>query len=238
VFENVKGITDTAGGLFASQVVESLQGLGYLVDSDLLNSVDFGVPQDRTRFFVIGCRTGRQPKLPSPSEKPAPTVHDAIADLPVLPNGASVSWMPYRRPAWSTYAKLLRNGALKSPNHLVTRNSPLVIRRYAHIPQGGNWEDIPARLMRNYTDRQRCHTGIYHRLSYSKPSVVIGNFRKNMLIHPTQSRGLSVREAARLQSFPDDHTFCGSIGFQQQQVGNAVPPFLAQAVFNALTTQC
>ena len=88
--------------------------------------------------------------------------------------------------------------------------------------------------MRNYQDRSRCHTGIYHRLNWGKPSVVLGNFRKNMLIHPSEHRGLSVREAARLQSFPDNFTFCGSIGFQQQQVGNAVPPLLAKAVFSAI----
>jgi DNA (cytosine-5)-methyltransferase 1 len=85
--------------------------------------------------------------------------------------------------------------------------------------------------MESYADTSRCHTGIYHRLDPEKPSVVIGNFRKNMLIHPSQDRGLSVREAARLQSFPDDYEFVGSIGFQQQQVGNAVPPLLAKAVF-------
>ena len=88
--------------------------------------------------------------------------------------------------------------------------------------------------MENYTDRNRCHTGIYKRLVADEPSIVIGNFRKNMLIHPTQDRGLSVREAARLQSFPDSYKFFGSIGFQQQQVGNAVPPLLAKAVFDKI----
>ena len=88
--------------------------------------------------------------------------------------------------------------------------------------------------MGNYTDRSRCHTGIYHRLRPDKPSVVIGNFRKNMLIHPTQHRGLSVREAARIQSFPDSYEFHGSIGFQQQQVGNAVPSLLARSVFQQI----
>jgi len=88
--------------------------------------------------------------------------------------------------------------------------------------------------MANYQDRSQCHTGIYKRLKWDEPGVVIGNFRKNMLIHPTQNRGLSVREAARLQSFPDWFEFHGSIGFQQQQVGNAVPPLLARAVFQAL----
>ena len=88
--------------------------------------------------------------------------------------------------------------------------------------------------MENYKDRTRCHTRIYHRLDFDNPSTVIGNYRKNMLIHPTQDRGLSVREAARIQSFPDAYEFFGSIGFQQQQVGNAVPPLLARAVFDKI----
>jgi DNA (cytosine-5)-methyltransferase 1 len=88
--------------------------------------------------------------------------------------------------------------------------------------------------MTNYRKGYECHTGIYHRLDPTKPSVVIGNYRKNMLIHPFKSRGLSVREAARIQSFPDGYRFCGSIGFQQQQVGNAVPPLLAKAVFQSI----
>ena len=91
--------------------------------------------------------------------------------------------------------------------------------------------------MKNYSnlvdDRSR-HTGIYHRLTWNEPSVVIANYRKNMLIHPDQDRGLSVREAARLQSFPDWYRFAGSIGLQQQQVSNAVPAFLSEAVFRAL----
>ena len=88
--------------------------------------------------------------------------------------------------------------------------------------------------MSNYKDYTRCHHGIYRRLSENEPSVVIGNYRKNMLIHPSQDRGLSVREAARLQSFPDWFEFKGPLISQQQQVGDAVPPLLSQAVFNRL----
>gem|GEM_PF-2170239 len=80
--------------------------------------------------------------------------------------------------------------------------------------------------MKSYSYCTRCYTGIDHRLNYNEPAFVIGNFRKNMLIHPTQNRGLSVREAARLRAFPDWFAFYGSIGLQQQQVGNAVPPNL------------
>ncbi|WP_313659390.1 DNA cytosine methyltransferase, partial [Acinetobacter variabilis] len=80
----------------------------------------------------------------------------------------------------------------------------------------------------------RCHTGIYKRLVASEPSITIGNFRKSMIINPWKNRGLSVREAARIQSFPDNFIFHGSIGFQQQQVGNAVPPLLAKAVFQRI----
>lgn len=128
----------------------------------------------------------------------------------------------------------MRGSSIESSNNLVTKSSPEIIKRYRYVPQGGNWQNIPENLMNNYKDTTRCHTGIYHRLKEDEPSVVLGNFRKNMLIHPQQDRGLSVREAARLQSFPDWYEFVGSIGFQQQQVGNAVPPLLAKAVFTAI----
>jgi DNA (cytosine-5)-methyltransferase 1 len=85
-------------------------------------------------------------------------------------------------------------------------------------------------LVANYNKIENCHHWIYMRLPWKKPAVTLNNYRKNMLIHPTQDRGLSVREAARLQSFPDKYLFYGSIGFQQQQVANAVPPLLAQHI--------
>ena len=132
----------------------------------------------------------------------------------------------------SPYAKLMRGNSQQCHNNLVTKNSDYIIERYKHISQGENWEAIPQELMKNYKNVSRCHTGIYRRLKEDEPSIVIGNFRKNMLIHPWEDRGLSVREAARLQSFPDNFIFEGSIGYQQQQVGNAVPPLLAKAVFD------
>lgn len=234
VFENVQGIVDTAEGVFVQQIRDELTSLGYSVQSSRLNALHFGVPQDRTRFFLVGSRSGHTFQFPVPQPVRF-TVDDAIRDLPRLENGSSECWRKYGRARPSEYAKGLRCDFKGCCNHLVTHSADFVVKRFAFVPQGGNWQDIPARLMKNYTDRSRCHTGIYHRLRLDSPSVVIGNFRKNMLIHPTQDRGLSVREAARVQSFPDSYTFHGSIGFQQQQVGNAVPPLLACEVFRAIS---
>jgi DNA (cytosine-5)-methyltransferase 1 len=86
------------------------------------------------------------------------------------------------------------------------------------------------KLVANYSKIENCHNWIYLRLPWKRPSVTLNNFRKNMLIHPEQHRGLSVREAARLQSFPDKYVFHGSIGSQQQQVANSVPPLLSKAI--------
>jgi DNA (cytosine-5)-methyltransferase 1 len=234
VFENVKGIVDTADGIFLHQVLDRLERLGYTTRHGLLNAMYFGVPQNRARFFLVGSRHGVAFQMPTPSNLDPLTVEDAISDLPRLENGAFISSRPYRYSAKSSYARQLRHRLKTSPNHLVSKNAPSIIKRYEYVPPGGNWASIPARLMRNYRDRSRCHTGIYYRLKPDEPSVVIGNYRKNMVIHPEQNRGLSVREAARIQSFPDSYEFHGSIGFQQQQVGNAVPPLLARAVFASL----
>lgn len=235
VFENVAGILQTEGGLFVKEFESALQRMGYSTTSALLNAADFGVPQKRMRFFMIGARDQMPPDLDSmPRSGSVPTVKDAIGDLPILPNGHSVDLLPYRFEPTSAYSALMRGDITECTGHLVTRNADHIVERYKHIPQGGNWENIPADLMESYADRSRCHTGIYRRLDNTSQSVVLGNFRKNMLVHPIEDRGLSVREAARLQSFPDEFSFCGSIGLQQQQVGNAVPPLLSKAVFQAI----
>ena len=237
VFENVRGLKDTANGLFLSRVTSGLRTLGFHVVHGLLNASAFGVPQHRERYFIVANRLNAPYQLPQAATTNPYTVQDAIADLPSLPNGNTNSVLPYGNRPPSPYGKKLRLNNQLCDNNLVSRSSPLVLRRYRHVPQGGNWRNIPASLMRNYTDTKKCHTGIYHRLHLHRPAVVVGNFRKNMLIHPHQDRGLSIREAARLQSFPDDYYFHGSIGFQQQQVGNAVPPLLAKAVFDSIVQQ-
>lgn len=232
VFENVTGILQTDGGRFAESFREQLKAMGYRIAFGTLNAADFGCPQRRSRYIVIAALNS-DPELPTPApDVSLPTLWQAIGDLPELLNGAMVDELEYAGAPLSDYARRMRSELTKCTGHLVSRNADLIVARYAHIPQGGNWRDVPGMMRDPVTDRRRYHSGIYKRLVQDAPSVVIGNFRKNMLIHPTQDRGLSVREAARLQSFPDNYVFRGSIGFQQQQVGNAVPPILAKAVFD------
>ncbi|GHT99720.1 cytosine-specific methyltransferase [Spirochaetia bacterium] len=234
VFENVRGIVETEKGLFLNTITKSFEKAGYTCSWKVLNASDFGIPQTRSRFFLIASKHGHCIELPENNEKSSITVKQAIEDLPSLKNGANINFMNYQGSPNSDYIKQLRGNLAGCTGHLVTRNSNLVLNRYNYIPAGGNWEDIPDELMQNYKDKNRCHTGIYHRLHPDSPAVTIGNYRKAMLIHPWEDRGLSVREAARIQSFPDSYEFKGSIGFQQQQVSNAVPPSLAKEVFKLI----
>ena len=200
--------------------------------------MDFGVPQNRKRVFFIGNCTGADldflDVLVEKNNTDSRTLRDAIGDLPVLENGNAVDEVQYKKGRPNTYQNLMRtnpDGTVK--NNRVSKNSELVIERYKFIEPGENWSAILKKkpdLLLNYNDTKNCHSGIYKRLEWNKPSVAINNFRKSMMIHPNQDRGLSVREAARIQSFPDDYVFFGSIGSQQQQVANGVPPLLAEAV--------
>lgn len=240
VIENVAGITTLESGVFLDSILRTFRGAGFKVCAKVLDASDFSVPQVRRRAFIVGNSIGVNFKFPDPLELPAtekPTVLHAISDLPTLRNGAQEDIVDYRI-AWeaaSRYAQNLRpQDSLAVTGNRVSRNTDRVLARYRHIPQGRNWTAIPSSMMRNYKDLSACHTGIYYRLAWDQPSKVIGNFRKNMLIHPEQHRGLSIREAARLQSFPDSHTFLGPLNHCQQQVGDAVPPLLAEAVARAI----
>lgn len=235
VMENVGDLERFDNGKVCDEILETFRtDLKYKTEKYPLNAIHFGVPQRRNRLFFIGTKLDG-PLIPPQkinSEKKALSVWDAISDLPPpLENGASVDELEYSTPADNKFQERMRaktNGTVR--NNIVTRNNQLVLERYKHIGQGENWKKIPDYLMANYKNKYRCHNWIYLRLREKDPSVAITHFRKSMLIHPKQNRGLSVREAARLQSFPDHFRFMGGIGFQQQQVANAVPPLLAKAV--------
>lgn len=236
LFENVSGIANFEKGKVIKIMNSELGDQGYLCTCCIINSADYGVPQVRKRFFLIGNRLGIKFLFPQPTcedgRKPYITVHDAISDLPLLENGNNIYALPYRynNSNLSEYQRKMRKNWSKNYclNNWTTKNSDLIVSRYKHIPPGGNWQDIPSNFMKNYKNKSNCHSGIYKRLKWNEPSIVISNFRKNMLIHPIQHRGLSVREAARLQYFPDWYIFYGRLGSQQQQVADAVPPLLAE----------
>lgn len=240
VLENVWGLTNINNGKTQMMIEDCFRAIkGYdNISSSILWASDYGVPQKRNRFFMVGNRLGIEFKFPDKNTRKI-TVEEAIGDLPSLQNGEMLEESDYTIPFEdaSPYARLMRNGSSKARQNYVSKNNDLVIERYKYIGQGENWRAIPDFLMQNYTDKGRCHSGIYKRLRADQPSVVISNYRKSMLIHPHENRGISVREAARLQSFPDTFIFEGPLMHIQQQIGNAVPPLLAKAVFQQIIKQ-
>lgn len=235
LFENVEGFLRFENGKMANMVEQCFSNLGYQIKHRVLWASDYGAPQRRNRFFMVGNNLGVDFQFPKPFGTKI-TVEDAIGDLPDLANGQMDDVLPYKTSAKysSVYARTMRKGSRRSRQNFVSHNEDYVIERYRYIKQGENWRAIPDELMNNYANKANCHSGIYKRLVANEPSIVISNYRKNMLIHPYQDRGLSVREAARLQSFPDTFLFSGSLMHIQQQIGNAVPPLLAKAVFDKI----
>ena len=240
VLENVWGLTNINEGKTQKMIEDCFRAIeGYEnISSSILWASDYGVPQNRNRFFMVGNRLGIDFKFPKKHKKKI-TVEEAIGDLPSLQNGEMLDEAPYTKTLEeaSPYAQLMRKGSEMARQNFVSRNNDLVIKRYKYIGQGQNWRAIPDFLMQNYADKGRCHSGIYKRLRADQPSVVISNYRKSMLIHPYEDRGISVREAARLQSFPDTFIFEGPLMHIQQQIGNAVPPLLSKAVFQEIIKQ-
>jgi len=221
-------------GLFVEKLKSEFEYNSYGADWKILMAADYGVPQRRRRFFFIATRDGLPILFPKPliPQDAYVNVWDAISDLPELTTGNKIDELSYRKnknlTPYQTIMRKKNDGRVQ--NNYVSENSDLVVRRYVHIPQGGNWRNIPDHLMLNYKDKTRCHNYIYRRLKEDEISIVITHYRKSMLIHPRENRGLSVREAARIQSFPDHFIFKGPLISQQQQVANAVPPLLAKAV--------
>lgn len=258
LMENVQGILWTPGssGPAVVDVIEArMRRAGYVVFPKLLDAVWYGVPQHRTRFFLLGLHTdlgyraedfGSWGPFPAPTHGPGllppVTVADALRDLPRLRNGAGSDVAAYHeQPSLlntNAFLRFCRNGAQPETihDHVTSRHADYVLERFRRIPQGGNWRDIED-CMTNYADVSRTHSNIYRRLRWREPSVTLGHYRKSMLVHPTQNRGLSLREAARLQSFPDWFRFAGTpdgraggLMHKQQQLANAVCPLVTKAV--------
>ncbi len=215
----------------------------YVLDKGVLCAADYGAPQKRMRFVVIGIKRSISPKVALPKGRfdadEYRTVRDAISDLeevtPVFDleddkDGIRIE----RKENLNELAAALRNAEVLR-NHIVTKTTDTAMERFRALKQGQNFHALDESLKTNtYTDAARTQNTIYLRLNYDEPSGTVVNVRKSMWIHPTQDRAISVREAARLQTFPDSFVFCGSKDKQYQQVGNAVPPIMAKSIAKKL----
>lgn len=215
----------------------------YVLDKGVLCAADYGAPQKRMRFVVIGTKRSISPKVALPKGRfdadEYRTVRDAISDLedvtPVFDleddkDGIRIE----RKENLNELASALRNAEVLR-NHIVTKTTDIAMERFRALKQGQNFHALDESLkMNTYTDAARTQNTIYLRLNYDEPSGTVVNVRKSMWIHPTLDRAISVREAARLQTFPDSFVFCGSKDKQYQQVGNAVPPIMAKSIAKKL----
>lgn len=256
IFDNdiVVDSYDTSDGISAMirsfAVFDYLKGVlqngpdAYAISSAVLCAADYGAPQKRNRFVIMGIRKDISAKAALPKgrfdEDEYRTVRDAISDLePITPvydleedkNGIK---MPAPPAELSSLASKLRDSDILK-NHIITRTQDTAMQRFRAIKQGENFHSLKKELKENtYTDASRTQNTIYLRLAYDEPSGTVVNVRKSMWIHPTLDRAISVREAARLQTFPDSFVFCGTKDKQYQQVGNAVPPIMAKAIAKKL----
>ena len=216
---------------------------GYVIYSDVLCAADYGAPQKRMRFVVIGIKRSISAKIALPKghfdADEYRTVRDAISDLedvkPVVDLADDQNGIELQpKENLSELASSLRNSSILR-NHMVTKTTDTAMERFRALKQGQNFHSLKESLKTNtYTDAARTQNTIYLRLNYDEPSGTVVNVRKSMWIHPTQDRAISVREAARLQTFPDSFVFCGSKDKQYQQVGNAVPPIMAKSIAEKL----
>lgn len=239
VMENVTGMTSIDNGLAVQGFVRAMAKAGYHVETMILKAEQFGIPQERRRLFFVGNRLGLPIPWPTPThgvgKKPYTTIWDALGDLPPIRNGSESELVRYRSPAQNLYQRELRRGSRFVQNHGAPKLSEINLERIKHVRQGGSWRDIPFDLLPEGMKRAKRsdHTKRYGRMKpnglactiLTKCDVHWGEY-----IHPYQDRAISVREAARLQSFPDRFIFQGSRTDQYVQVGNAVPPLLGRQV--------
>ncbi len=216
--ENVKGFTNLDKGLFVEEVKEQFQKIGYHnIWCKVVCAVDYGVPQERYRMFMIGNRLGID------FEEPAPTNY---------PIGSG------KTPEYTTVGDAIMDLVGKEeqiPNHVPLKHKPIVEARYGYVREGCklNVADLPPELAvatrkDSKTGRVSNYSHVFKRLDRKKPSTTMVPGHNAFPIHPTLNRTLTAREAARIQTFPDTHVFFGTRQEQCIQVGNAVPPKMAE----------
>lgn len=228
IIENVKALLSTSAGWFKNQIIEEVTKMGYFVECGVLTASDFGVPQARQRAIFI-CSKNKNISLPEPTCQKNITVKDAIYDLAFLNSGEGEFEQDYKMSATSNYQNQMRKGCEKLYNHQASNHSKIAIQKLEMIPPEGGKEYLPKEML----GKQK-YSGTWGRLKWNDVSPTIdtrfdasSNGTNN---HPFLNRSITPREAARIQSFDDKFVFLGSKVHVREQIGNAVPPLLAEAI--------
>lgn len=225
VMENVPNILSLGNGIVRDAILKDFQGLGYNVSYKVLTASDYGVPQKRRRAFFVGLKGEKTFEFPQKSVEKEVTALEALSDLPdnSIDDGDS-----YPTPPMSDYQRLIRNGVKKLYNHQATLHTSETQRIIAMVPDGGNYKNLPKDLQQT----RKVHIA-WTRLNSQRPSFTIDTGHRHHF-HYSFNRVPTVRESARIQSFPDSFVFLGSKTSQYKQVGNAVPPMMANAIAEQL----
>lgn len=234
VLENVPGMLTLYEGKAKERIFSDFENLGYKMNVQVLYAPDYGVPQIRKRAFFVGIKNAEVPfEYPKPylDEAHYVTCEQAIGDLDSLEGDTDYSLTRVRDYAcdpFSEYQKEMRKNSERSYNHFPTKHEQKTIDNIALVPDGGKYTDLPKDMVGKF----KYHESLHRYCSY-KPSLTVDTGHRTHF-HYKWNRIPSVRESARLQSFPDDFVFFGSKQEQYKQVGNAVPVLLGKAVAKQL----
>lgn len=227
IIENVPGMATLYDGQIKDEILKRFRNMGYNIDCKILCAADYGVPQIRNRLIFMGVRKDiGQPKFPEPlfTTENYRTCRDAISDLPSRENDLGEEISTYTSMPETEYQKLMRGNGSVLYNHVATNHTQMVKDTIALVPEGGNYKDLPPGW-----GESRKFNEAWTRYDGNKPSKTIDTGHRNHF-HYQYNRVPTIRENARLQSFPDDFVFTGTRTQQNRQVGNAVPPLLGQAL--------
>lgn len=220
VMENVPNILSIGDGAIKDAVIKDFSELGYTVRYNVMTASDYGVPQNRRRAIFVGMKEGVF-DFNIPTVKHRITTEEALSDLP---EGSIEDGNDYTTKPLSEYQTLMRKNSRVINNHQITSHSQQTVDIISMVPDGGNYKDLPTELQ----NTRKVHIA-WTRLNSKKPSITIDTGHRHHF-HYKWNRVPTVRESARIQSFPDDFVFLCSRTSQYKQVGNAVPPLMAQAI--------
>lgn len=231
LFENVSGLLSMQNGTLIEVIKKKFSELGYDVKCKLLNAVNYGVPQYRERVILVGMKNQNTFEYPKPTHGPCLlpylTVEDAFSDLPSLKSGEEST--EYGSEPRNDFQRYLRANSTTLTENKAPKNGEHLIRIMEALPDGGSKDDLPEEI------RPKSGYGnTYAKMWWKKPApTVTRNFAtpsSSRCVHPRDSRAMTTREGARLQSFPDDYKFYGSHTTRNLEIGNAVPPLLSIAL--------